>query len=106
MKKTDIDNIATLMESHYRNIETMQSSSKVGGVTDLKRDPAHSTPQWDGMVDPTRGNMLNSFSIDEEQPDIKSKLKNIIQKEIDVAPKKMSYTKRVLKKLLTVLDSL
>jgi hypothetical protein len=50
--------------------------------------------------------MLNSFSVDEEQLDAAGKLKKMIQHEIDVAPKKMTYAKRVLKKLLDQMDSL
>lgn len=88
-------------------METMQpTASKIMKVNDQKRNPALSTPQWDGVVDPAKGNMLNSFSVDEEQLDDKGKLKKLIQQEIDVAPKKMTYAKRVLQKLMNHIDSL
>ena len=88
-------------------METMQPiASKIMKVDDQKRNPAHSTPQWDGVIDPAKGNMLNSFSVDEENLDDKGKLKKLIQQEIDIAPKKMTYAKRVLQKLLNHIDSL
>lgn len=88
-------------------METMQPSAfKIMKVNDQKRNPALSTPVWDGIVDPAKSNMLNSFSVDEEQLDEKGKLKKLIQKEIDAAPKKMTYAKRVLNKLLDQIDSL
>lgn len=107
MKSSDITNINILVENQYRNMETMQPpASKIMQVNNQKRNPAYSTPQWDGIVDPAKGNMLNSFSVDEEQLDEKGKLKKLIQMEIDVAPKKMTYAKRVLNKLLNQIDSL
>jgi hypothetical protein len=107
MKSSDINNINILLENQYRNMETMQpSASKIMRTSDQRRNPALSTPQWDGITDPAKGNMLNSFSVDEEQLDDKGKLKKLIQQELDVAPKKMTYAKRVLKKLLDQIDSL
>lgn len=107
MTNSDINKIHNLvLEQQYRNMETMQSTANMLKVDDQKRNPRLSTPAWDGIVDPAKGNMLNSFSVDEEQLDATGKLKKMIQHEIDVAPKKMTYAKRVLKKLLDQMDSL
>lgn len=107
MTNSDINKIHSLvMERQYRDIETMQSTANMLKVDDQKRNPRLSTPAWDGLVNPSKGNMLNSFSVDEEQLDVAGKLKKLIQQEIDAAPKKMTYAKRVLKKLLDQIDSL
>lgn len=107
VKSSDIYNINLLIENQYRDVETMQpTASKIRNVSDQKRNPALSTTVWDGIVDPAKDNMLNSFSVDEEQLDEKGRFKKLIQHEIDAAPKKMTYAKRVLKKLLDQIDSL
>lgn len=107
MTNSDINKIHNLvLEQQYRNMETMQPTANMLKVSDQKRNPRLSTPEWDGLVNPSKGNMLNSFSVDEEQLDATGKLKKLIQQEIDVAPKKMTYAKRVLKKLLDQIDSL
>jgi hypothetical protein len=107
MTNSDINKIHNLvLEQQYRNIETMQPTANMLKVDNQKRSPTLSTPVWDGLVNPSKGNLLNSFSVDEEQLNTTDKLKKLIQQEIDVAPKKMTYAKRVLKKLLDQIDSL
>lgn len=107
MTNSDIDKIHNLMlEQQFRNMETMQPTANMIKASDQKRNPRLSTPAWDGIVDPAKSKTLNTISIDEEQPDAAGKIKKMIQHEIDVAPKKMTYAKRVLKKLLDQMDSI
>lgn len=108
MDHKDFNGINQLfLEMQFRDTESMQPPvSRQIKVADMKRDPSVSTPTWDGVVDPAKGNMLNSFSVDEEELDQAGKLKKLVQKELDAVPKNMSYARRVLDKLLKQIDSL
>jgi len=92
-------------EGSYRDIETMQPSAR---NIKVDRDLRNSTDGvWGGITDPSRGPSMYTPSVDEEVVETSTdKIKKLIQHEIDVAPKKMTYAKRVLKKLLDNIDSL
>ena len=104
MTAKDIDNINQIVsEAVYRDIETMQTGDQKYRPT---LDKHNSTTEWDGIIDPTKGPNMLTPSVDEEEASVVDKLKSIINKELEIAPKKMTYAKRVLKKLLKLCDSL
>ena len=72
-------------------------------------DRHNSTPEWAGLTDPSKGPQTLTPSVDEEEighQDKMSKMKALIEMEIQRAPKKMTYAIRVLKKLLQQMESL
>jgi len=95
-----------ILENYYRNIETMQPASQ---RFKAEYDRRNSTPEWSGMTDPSKGPQMLTPSVDEENVggrDKMSKIKALIEIEIQRAPKKMTYAIRVLKKLLNQMESL
>lgn len=68
-------------------------------------DRKHSTPEWDGITDPTKGPSMLTPSVDEEEVTPVEKIRKLIKQEIKRAPSKMTYAKRVLKKLLRACSS-
>lgn len=98
----DNKDLQCILENYYRNMETMQPSDKRYKSEYNRHD---STPEWDGLTDPSKGPSMLTPSVDEEEPDKLSKIKNLIEAEIKKAPEKMTYAIRVLKSLLQKIDS-
>ena len=99
----DNKDLQCILENYYRNMETMQPADK---RYKAEYDRHNSTPEWDGMTDPSKGPSMMTPSVDEEEPDKVSKMKSLIEMEIKRAPKKMTYAIRVLNSLLQKIDSL
>lgn len=99
----DNKDLQCILENYYRNMETMQPADK---RFKADYDRHNSTPEWDGLTDPSKGPSMLTPSVDEEQPDKVSKMKNLIEMQIKRAPKKMTYAIRVLRSLLQQIDSL
>jgi hypothetical protein len=99
----DNKDLQCILENYYRNIETMQPTDK-RYKTDYDRH--NSTPEWEGLTDPSKGPSMLTPSVDEEEPNMISKVRNLIEMEIKRAPKKMTYAIRVLKSILSKIDSL
>lgn len=99
----DNKDLQCILENYYRNMETMQPADKRYKSEYNSHD---STPEWGGLTDPTKGPSMMTPSVDEEEPDRLSKMKNLIKMEIKRAPKKMTYAIRVLESLLHKIDSL
>lgn len=102
----DNKDLHCILENYYRSMETMQPASQ---RFKAEYDRRNSTPEWDAMTDPSKGPQTMTPSVDEEQigqQDKTSKMKALIEMEIQRAPKKMTYAIRVLKKLLQQMDSL
>lgn len=104
MKTTDLQNLKTLVtEMQYRDMESMQPSIQ---KFKAEYDKKNSTGVWSGMTDPSKGPSMYTPSVDEEQVSEKEKIKNLIQQEINNAPKRMTYARRVLRSLLKKVDSI
>jgi hypothetical protein len=99
----DNKDLQCILENYYRNMETMQPADK-RYKTDYDRH--NSTPEWEGLTDPSKGPSMLTPSVDEEEPDTISKVRNLIEMEIKRAPKKMTYAVRVLKSILSKIGSL
>jgi hypothetical protein len=68
-------------------------------------DHGHSAEIWNGLNDPGKTDSVLTPSVDEEETPL-SKVRSLVQKEIDLTPEKMTYALRVLNKLLKSIDSM
>ncbi len=102
----DNKDLHCILENYYRNMETMQPASQRFKV---KNDIPNSTSEWSALNDPSRAQSTMTPTVDEEEvahQDKMSKMKALIEMQIQRAPKRMTYAIRVLKKLLAQMESL